>query len=189
MMSGSNGRCSPTVTPATVAGAPAAGFRIYPRRVEAAFESNTGFALGRVSPGAARWLSLLAFLRAIPALAAQTGSGASAGTQSWREAVCRLGRRYDSDSRSCGGPTQQAHLFVAVLGASSYAYAEGTPDEQLASWIGAHVRAFEFFQGVPKLVVRRLRRKHAATVTRRWTTALSFATWRWLAQTEASAIC
>jgi len=52
-----------------------------------------------------------------------------------------------------GGPIQQAHLFVAVLGASSYTYAEVTPDEQLASWIGAHVRAFEFFQGTPKLVV------------------------------------
>ncbi len=32
-------------------------------------------------------------------------------------------------------------------------YAEATGDEQLANWIGAHVRAFEFFQGVPKLVV------------------------------------
>jgi transposase len=52
-----------------------------------------------------------------------------------------------------GGPVQQAHLFVAVLGASSYTYAEATPDEQLANWIGAHVRAFEFYQGVPKLVV------------------------------------
>src|SRR5215469_2043297 len=52
-----------------------------------------------------------------------------------------------------GGPTQQAHLFVAVLGASSYTYAEATPDEQLASWIGAHIHAFEFYQGVPKLVV------------------------------------
>jgi len=40
-----------------------------------------------------------------------------------------------------------------VLGASSYTYAEVTLDEQLASWIGAHVRAFEFFQGTPKLVV------------------------------------
>lgn len=48
---------------------------------------------------------------------------------------------------------QQAHLFVAVLGASSYTYSEATGDEQLASWIGAHVRAFEFYQGVPKLVV------------------------------------
>ena len=52
-----------------------------------------------------------------------------------------------------GGPVQQAHLFVAVLGASSYTYAEATCDEQLASWIGAHVRAFEFYQGTPKLVV------------------------------------
>jgi transposase len=52
-----------------------------------------------------------------------------------------------------GGPVQQAHLFVAVLGASSYTYAEVTPDEQLASWIGAHVRAFKFFHGTPKLVV------------------------------------
>jgi len=52
-----------------------------------------------------------------------------------------------------GGPVQQAHLFVAVLGASSYTYAEATRDEQLASWIGGHVRAFEFYQGVPKLVV------------------------------------
>jgi transposase len=52
-----------------------------------------------------------------------------------------------------GGPVQQAHLFVAVLGASSYTYAEATPDEQLANWIGAHVHAFEFYQGVPRLVV------------------------------------
>jgi transposase len=52
-----------------------------------------------------------------------------------------------------GGPVRQAHLFVAVIGASSYTYAEATADEQLASWIGAHIRAFEFFQGTPKLVV------------------------------------
>src|SRR5690606_29643569 len=48
-----------------------------------------------------------------------------------------------------GGPPQPAHLFVAVLGASSYTYAEATRDEQLASWIGAHVRAFDFFGGTP----------------------------------------
>jgi transposase len=30
-----------------------------------------------------------------------------------------------------GGPVNQAHLFVAVLGASSYTYAEATRDEQL----------------------------------------------------------
>jgi transposase len=52
-----------------------------------------------------------------------------------------------------GGPPQAAHLFVAVMGLSSYTYAEATRDEQLASWIGAHVRAFEFFGGVTKLVI------------------------------------
>jgi transposase len=47
---------------------------------------------------------------------------------------------------------QAASLFVAVLGASSYTYAEATRDQQMEAWIGAHVHAFEFFQGVPKLV-------------------------------------
>jgi transposase len=47
----------------------------------------------------------------------------------------------------------QACVFVAVLGASSYAYAEATHDQQLPSWIGAHVRAFEFFGGCPQLVI------------------------------------
>lgn len=52
-----------------------------------------------------------------------------------------------------GGPLQAGHLFVAVLGASSYTYAEATSDEQLTNWIGAHMRAFEFYQGVPALVI------------------------------------
>lgn len=52
-----------------------------------------------------------------------------------------------------GGQPQAAHLFVAVLGASSYTYAEATIDEQLPNWIAAHVRAFEFYNGVPALIV------------------------------------
>ena len=52
-----------------------------------------------------------------------------------------------------GGEPEQAHLFVAVLGASSYTYAEATRDEQLMNWLGAHMRAFEFFHGVPQLIV------------------------------------
>jgi transposase len=32
----------------------------------------------------------------------------------------------------CGHPEQQAHLFVAVLGVSSYTYAAATRDAQLA---------------------------------------------------------
>ena len=52
-----------------------------------------------------------------------------------------------------GGPDNAGHLFVAVLGASSYTYAEASNDEQLSNWIGAHMRAFEFYQGVPALVI------------------------------------
>lgn len=51
------------------------------------------------------------------------------------------------------GATHRASLFVAVLGASSYTYAEVTGDQKLGNWIGAHMRAFEFFQGCPDLVV------------------------------------
>jgi transposase len=52
-----------------------------------------------------------------------------------------------------GGPVRQASLFVAVLGASNYTYAEATGSQGLKDWIGAHIRTFEFLQGVPKLVV------------------------------------
>jgi len=51
------------------------------------------------------------------------------------------------------GEIRQGHLFVAVLGCSNYTYAEITPAEQLADWIGAQVRALEFFGGVPQIVV------------------------------------
>ncbi|MGE4096173.1 MAG: IS21 family transposase, partial [Candidatus Binatia bacterium] len=42
---------------------------------------------------------------------------------------------------------------VAVLGASGYTYAEATWTQSLPEWIGAHSRAFEFFGGVPTIVV------------------------------------
>ena len=51
------------------------------------------------------------------------------------------------------GQEDQAFLFVAVLGASNYTYAEVFPDQQLASWIDAHIHAFEFYGGVTRLVV------------------------------------
>ncbi len=47
----------------------------------------------------------------------------------------------------------EAQLFVAVLGASNYTFAEATWTQGLADWIGSHIRAFEFFQGVPEIVV------------------------------------
>ena len=48
---------------------------------------------------------------------------------------------------------RDAELFVGVLGASSYTYAEATFTQTLADWIGSRVRMFRFFGGVPRLVV------------------------------------
>jgi transposase len=52
-----------------------------------------------------------------------------------------------------GGELRQAAVFVAVLGASSYTFAEATSGQDLRSWIGSHIRAWEFFGGVPEVVV------------------------------------
>ncbi len=52
-----------------------------------------------------------------------------------------------------GGPVVQAPVFVAVLGASAYAYAEVARNQQMEAWLGAHMRAFEFFEGVPEFAV------------------------------------
>jgi transposase len=51
------------------------------------------------------------------------------------------------------GEVTPASIFVAVLGASTYTFARAAPSQDLANWIDCHVRAFEFFQGVTKLLV------------------------------------
>ena len=51
------------------------------------------------------------------------------------------------------GELRKAEIFVAVLGASSYTYAEATWTQQLPDWLGSHVRALEFFGGVPGAIV------------------------------------
>lgn len=51
------------------------------------------------------------------------------------------------------GATHPAQIFVAALGASQYIYAEATRTQQLADWIGSHVRSFDHLGGVPEVVV------------------------------------
>ena len=51
------------------------------------------------------------------------------------------------------GEVSVAKLFVAVLGASNYTYVEPVLNEALPTWLAAHVNAFDFFGGVPELVV------------------------------------
>lgn len=51
------------------------------------------------------------------------------------------------------GELRPAQIFVAAMGASNYSFAEATWTQQLPDWIGSHVHAFEFFGGVPHVVV------------------------------------
>jgi transposase len=51
------------------------------------------------------------------------------------------------------GEIWQAEIFVAVLGASNYTYAEAQRSQSLPNWIGAHVRALAFLGGTPEVLV------------------------------------
>ena len=51
------------------------------------------------------------------------------------------------------GEIRPAQIFVAVMGASNYTYAEATLTQTLPDWIGAHVRALAFMGGVPAQLV------------------------------------
>ena len=51
------------------------------------------------------------------------------------------------------GEVRTAQIFVAVLGASNYTYAEAVWTQTLPDWVGAHVRALEFLGGVPRQIV------------------------------------
>jgi transposase len=50
------------------------------------------------------------------------------------------------------GEIMQAEIFVGVLGASGLIYAEAQDSQALPNWICAHVRMFEFFGGVPRII-------------------------------------
>ena len=51
------------------------------------------------------------------------------------------------------GEVRDAQVFVGVLGASNYTYAEATWSQSLPDWLGSHVRMLEFFGGCSELVI------------------------------------
>lgn len=51
------------------------------------------------------------------------------------------------------GEARPVQVFVGVLGASSYTYAEATWTQGLADWIASHTRMLAFFGGVPGQLV------------------------------------
>lgn len=51
------------------------------------------------------------------------------------------------------GQSKKAQIFVGVLGASNYVFAEAVWSQKTANWIASHARMFEHFNGVPEVVV------------------------------------
>lgn len=51
------------------------------------------------------------------------------------------------------GEVHEAEVFVSVLGASGLIYAEATRGQDLDSWLGAHIRAWESYGGVAAVTV------------------------------------
>lgn len=51
------------------------------------------------------------------------------------------------------GEIKTVYLFVAVLPASAYPFVYAYDDTKLPNWIDAHVMAFEYFGGVPKVTI------------------------------------
>ena len=51
------------------------------------------------------------------------------------------------------GAVRLAEIFVGVLGASNLTYAEASWTQSLPDWVGAHVRMFQFYGAVPRLLV------------------------------------
>jgi len=55
----------------------------------------------------------------------------------------------DSDT----GEALTAYIFVATLPCSAYSYVEAFFSQNQESWVNAHIHAFEFFGGTPRLLV------------------------------------
>lgn len=54
---------------------------------------------------------------------------------------------------STTGEIVEAQIFVAVLGASNYTFAEASWSQKLEDWLNSHVHAFEYFGGTTAIIV------------------------------------
>ena len=59
------------------------------------------------------------------------------------------GKRYDPDR----GVLRKTWLFVMTLGFSRHMFCELVFDQKIETWVGLHVQAFEYFGGVPRVIV------------------------------------
>ena len=78
------------------------------------------------------------------------------------------------------GEVRRAEIFVAVLGASSFTYAEAIWSQSLPDWIAVHVNMLAFIGGVPRQIVSdnlQAPGSPGPASTSRWSTAPT-PTWR-----------
>lgn len=54
---------------------------------------------------------------------------------------------------STTGEVRSAQIFVGVMGASSYTFVEATWSQGQSDWLMSHRRMFEYFGGVPQIIV------------------------------------
>lgn len=54
---------------------------------------------------------------------------------------------------SVTGEEHKAYLFIAVLPCSCYVYAEAVDNMQTENWLGCHINAFKYFDGVARLLI------------------------------------
>ena len=86
-------------------------------------------------------------------MAESSRPGASPGSPGRRESVRGL-RRPDGAGRGSGtGEIRESQIFVGVLGASNFTFAEATWTQTLPDWIGSHVRMFAYMGGAAGAVV------------------------------------
>ena len=51
------------------------------------------------------------------------------------------------------GEVEKAQIFVSVLGLSGYTFVHATSSQKVEDFIKSHVEAFNFYEGVPKVIV------------------------------------
>ena len=138
---------------------------LFPRTGPGHGPARAGLRVHRSSggPGVTLMLLWLEYKEAIPTATATASSVFTTGSCSatWTWSCARSTgpvRSSSSTSPARGSPSTTGHrraaieaeLFVAVLGASNYLYAEAFPPRSCPTGSPAHVHAFEFFGAVPR---------------------------------------
>ena len=103
--------------------------------------------------GARRRVRLFLVLRSLPGLGRPAEADDAPDPYRRREAVRRFRRPHRRGGRRLTGEIIPVQIFVAVLGASSFTYAEAVWSQKLPDWIAAHVRAFAYFGGAARQTV------------------------------------